>query len=53
QLEPLLDRKVLVQIYEKPSLRTRVSFESAMIHLGGSGMFMSEKDAGLDGRESL
>lgn len=53
QLKPLLDRKVLVQIYEKPSLRTRVSFESAMIHLGGSGMFMSEKEAGLDGRESL
>jgi len=53
KLKPMLDRKVLVQIYEKPSLRTRVSFESAMIQLGGSGMFMSEKEAGLDGRESL
>lgn len=48
-----LPGRVLMQIYEKPSLRTRVSFEAAMIHLGGSGMFMSEKEAGLNGRESL
>lgn len=52
-LQPLLPGRVLVQIYEKPSLRTRVSFEAAMIHLGGSGMFMTEKEAGLRGRESL
>lgn len=48
-----LPGRVLLQIYEKPSLRTRVSFESAMIHLGGAGMFMTEKEAGLHGRESL
>lgn len=52
-LQPLLPGRVLIQIYEKPSLRTRVSFESAMIHLGGAGMFMTEKEAGLRGRESL
>ncbi len=51
--QPLLDGYVLVQIFEKPSLRTRVSFEAAMVQLGGSGIFMSEKEAGLNGRESL
>ena len=53
QLKPTLPGRVLLQIYEKPSLRTRVSFEAAMIHLGGSGLFMTEKEAGLHGRESL
>ncbi len=52
-LKQNLSGRVLLQIYEKPSLRTRVSFESAMIHLGGSGLFMTEKEAGLHGRESL
>jgi ornithine carbamoyltransferase len=49
---PLLAGRVLVQVFEKPSLRTRVSFEAAMQQLGGSGMFMSSQDAGLGGRES-
>jgi ornithine carbamoyltransferase len=49
---PLANR-VLVQVFEKPSLRTRVSFEAAMQQMGGSGMFLTAKDAGLGGRESL
>ena len=49
----LLARRVLVQIFEKPSLRTRASFEAAMIQLGGQGLFFTAKDVGLDGRESL
>lgn len=53
RLETILENNVLVQIYSKPSLRTRVSFEAAMVHLGGSGIFMTEQEAGLDGRESL
>ncbi len=53
QLKPTLPGRVLLQIYEKPSLRTRVSFEAAMVHLGGAGLFMTEKEAGLHGRESL
>lgn len=50
--EPVLAGSVLTQVFEKPSLRTRLSFEAAMMQLGGSSIFLSRKDAGLDGRES-
>lgn len=50
---PLLQGRVLAQLFEKPSLRTRNSFEAAMINLGGSGIFMTTAEAGLNGRESL
>ncbi len=50
---PLLAGKMLAQIYDKPSLRTRVSFEAAMARLAGSSTFMTSKEAGLTGRESL
>lgn len=50
---PLLTGYVLTQLFEKPSLRTRVSFEAAMMQLGGSSIFLTAKDAGLHGRESL
>ncbi len=49
---PLLAGKVLTQVFEKPSLRTRVSFESAIQQMGGSSIFLSAKDAGFGGRES-
>lgn len=49
----LLPGRVLAQLFEKPSLRTRNSFEAAMVHLGGSGIFMTTAEAGLNGRESL
>ncbi len=45
--------RVLAQLFEKPSLRTSNSFEAAMIHLGGSGIFLTTAEAGLNGRESL
>jgi ornithine carbamoyltransferase len=51
--EPVLAGRVLTQVFEKPSLRTRLSFEAAMMQLGGSSIFLSRTDAGLDGRESL
>jgi ornithine carbamoyltransferase len=50
---PRLPGRVLTMVFEKPSLRTRVSFEAAMAQLGGAGVFMSAKDAGLKGREAL
>ena len=49
----LLTGRMLAQVYDKPSLRTRVSFEAAMARLGGSSTFMTSKEAGLTGRESL
>ena len=50
---PLLAGRMLAQIYDKPSLRTRVSFEAAMGRMGGAFTFMTSKEAGLNGRESL
>lgn len=50
---PLMLGRFLTQVFEKPSLRTRVSFDAAMTQLGGAGVFLSGTDAGLTGRESL
>lgn len=47
----LLTGRVMTQVFEKPSLRTRVSFESAMHQLGGNGIFLTAVEAGLAGRE--
>ena len=49
--EPLLPNRVMALVFEKPSLRTRVSFEAAMTHLGGSTVFLGD-DAGFGKRES-
>ncbi|MCA9041748.1 MAG: ornithine carbamoyltransferase [Planctomycetaceae bacterium] len=51
--QPHLAGHVITMLFEKPSLRTRNSFETAMIHLGGSGIFLTTQEAGLKGRESL
>ena len=50
--EPLLPGRVAALLFEKPSLRTRVSFETAMAHLGGSSMLLG-RDSGWGSRESL
>ncbi len=42
-----LEGKILALVFEKPSTRTRVSFESAMMKLGGSTIFLSTKDLQL------
>ncbi|WP_298867958.1 ornithine carbamoyltransferase [uncultured Gimesia sp.] len=49
----LLQGRTMTQVFEKPSLRTRLSFESAMCELGGGASFFTCKEAGLDGRESV
>ena len=50
--EPLLPGRVMAMLFEKQSLRTRVSFESGMIHLGGSALFLGA-DVGFGSRESM
>ncbi len=46
-------RKVLALIFEKPSLRTRVSFEAAIVHLGGAAINLTNADIGLGSREPV
>lgn len=48
----MLAGKTLCCLFEKPSLRTRVSFEQAMRRLGGQAMSMSQAEVGIGGRES-
>ncbi|MDX2035393.1 MAG: ornithine carbamoyltransferase [Isosphaeraceae bacterium] len=48
-----LPGRTLGLIFEKPSLRTRVSFEAGMAQLGGSSIFLQGKDVGLGVRESV
>lgn len=50
--EPLLPGRTMALLFEKPSLRTRVSFESCMAHLGGTALFLG-KEAGFGQREAI
>ena len=49
----LLDGLTLGMIFQKPSLRTRASFEMGMIHLGGQALYFSPFEIQLGGRESV
>jgi ornithine carbamoyltransferase len=50
--KPILAGKSLAMIFEKPSLRTRTSFEIAMVQLGGHALYLSPNEIGLSKRES-
>ena len=50
---PVLQGKTLGMVFQKPSLRTRVSFEMGMIHLGGQALYLSPFEIQLGKRESV
>ena len=50
---PLLDGLILALMFEKPSLRTRVSFDVAMMQLGGQAIYLSPAEVGLGQREPV
>ncbi len=45
-----LSGKILAMLFEKPSLRTRMSFEAAMINLGGAAIYVKPEDVGGIGK---
>lgn len=49
----ILTGKTLALLFEKPSLRTRVSFDVAMQQLGGHALYLSPAEVGLRGREPV
>ena len=51
--DPLCAGQTLAMIFEKPSLRTRVSFSVAMTQLGGTGLVMRPDEVGLGSREPV
>jgi ornithine carbamoyltransferase len=53
QAETALLGSTLVGVYEKPSLRTRVTFEAGMAQLGGSAVYLGPNDIHLGARESV
>ena len=51
--DPVLAGKVLAMIFEKPSLRTRVSFHVGMVQVGGAAMMMRGEEMGWGKREPV
>jgi ornithine carbamoyltransferase len=50
---PVLKGRALALLFEKPSLRTRVSFDVAMQELGGYALYLSPAEVGLGEREPV
>ena len=48
-----LTGRTMALIFEKPSLRTRVTFEVGMVQLGGAAVYLSAQEIGLGVRESV
>ena len=52
-MSSLLAGRTLALLFEKPSLRTRVSFDMGMRHVGGDALYISPSEIGLGQRESI
>jgi len=50
--KPILQGKTLAMLFQKPSLRTRVSFELGMVHLGGYALSLSPQEVKMGTRET-
>jgi ornithine carbamoyltransferase len=50
---PILNGRVMTLVFEKPSLRTRVTFETGMVQLGGAAIYLAPGDIGLGTRETV
>ena len=51
--ESAMEHKTLLMLFQKPSLRTRVSFETGMTKMGGHAIFYSVADSPLGAKESI
>jgi ornithine carbamoyltransferase len=50
---PFLRGKTLAMVFQKPSLRTRITFETGMAQLGGHAIYLAPADIGIGERESV
>ncbi len=52
-VHPHLGGRTLAMIFQKPSLRTRITFETGMAQLGGHAIYLAPQDIGIGERESV